>query len=317
MQVRWPDFLLPFLRLLGFNIPYQRNDLGAALDLIFKPRPPGVNCFDRTPGEPRGPGVYVTISGQAPYHRSRSENLGLSRTDIPALTVTANAGEVSVSGTVRADWSLRLCAYGDGSSETEAVDRSQKFSLTRIGSTVSLDGPRFEGRRNAGGELIVDGPADAPITVHGSFGSVQVCNMSGPVQATAIHGRARILNATGRVEASGFVVDFSGSQGAVTLSAEAEINIKFTSTRFEGTMMAWAQRSVRTLVARGFQTAFRAMVNRPGDFVCRTEFRKQIKHGRSGTLHVFTYDGDGSTAPDRVHLRSEHGTIVIDTSADS
>jgi hypothetical protein len=49
------------------------------------------------------------------------------------------------------------------------------------------------------------------------------------------------------------------------------------------------------------------------DFVCRTEFREKIKHERSGTLHVFTYDGDGSTAPEGVHLRSEHGTVVIDT----
>src|ERR1035437_5474443 len=81
-------------------------------------------------------------------------------------------------------------------------------------------------------------------------------------------------------------------------------------------MTAWAQRPVRVLVPRAFQTAFQVVVSRPEDFVCRTEFREKIKNERSGALHVFTYDGDGSTTPERGHLRSEHGTVVIDKSTD-
>jgi hypothetical protein len=228
------------------------------------------------------------------------------------LTITANTGEVSISGAARPDWSLCFLAYGDGGSEAEAFDRLRQFSFTRIGSTFTIDGRRFEPRSEARGRLEVKGPAVAPITVHASFASVQVCDMSGPVQVSAIHGRACILDTTGRVAASGFVVDFAGSQGVVKLSAEHGINVKFTGVRFDGTMMAWAQRTVRVLVPRGFRTPFQAFVSRARDFVCRTEFRKKIKCERSGGLHVFTYDGDGSTPPENVHLRSEHGKLVID-----
>jgi hypothetical protein len=99
----------------------------------------------------------------------------------------------------------------------------------------------------------------------------------------------------------------------VILSAEAEINLKFTSARFQGTLTAWAQRTVRVLVPPAFQTPFQAIVNRPEDFVCRTEFRSAIKQEKQGSVHVFTYAGDGGAPAERVHLRSEHATVVIDT----
>jgi hypothetical protein len=160
--------------------------------------------------------------------------------------------------------------------------------------------------------LIVQAPADAPITVHASFAPVEVRNMTGPVRVTAIHARAKILDATGNVDASGFVVDFAGSKGMVILSAEAEINLKLTTVKFQGTLTTWAQRSVRVLVPPAFQTPFQAIVNRPQDFVCRTEFSTAVKREKKGGLYVFTYAGDGSIPPDRVHLRSENATVVID-----
>lgn len=312
MRARWPDFLPQSLsRMFPSILPGCRSIPIAIHERAFRPWPPGLNCFDRTPGQARRPGVYLTSSNDAPYRRSRSESLALARTDVPALTVTANAGHVSVAGVARQDWLLRLCAYGDGNSAAEALDRSRLFSLTRVGSTVSLDAARFS-PREAGGELIVEGPPDAPITVHASFAAVQVCDRSGPVHVAAIHARARILNTTGRVQASGFIVDFAGSQGDVTLSAEAEIDLNFTRARFDGALTAWAQRPLRVLVPRGFQSAFQATVNHPADFICRTVFRERITHQRRGSLHVFTYPGDGTTSPESIHLRSEHGAIVMD-----
>lgn len=282
------------------------------MDLTFRQRPQGVNWLDRTPGQPRRPGVYATWPGQQPYLRTRSEILTVPRSEIPALTITANAGSVSVSGSGQPDWSLHFFAHGDGSSETEALDRARRFSFARIGSTIFLDGPGREPRREAGGQLEVKAPANAHISVLGSSASVQVCDMSGPVWVGAMNGRAKILNTTGTVAASGFIVDFASSAGIVTLSAGAEINVKFTAVRFDGTMAAWTPGVVRILVPRSFQTAFQAVVSRPRDFVCRTEFRKKIKHERRGALHVFTYEGDGSSPPEKIHLRSEHGTVVID-----
>lgn len=103
----------------------------------------------------------------------------------------------------------------------------------------------------------------------------------------------------------------------VNLSAEAEINLKMTAPRFDGALLAWAQRPVRLLVPPGFATPFQAVVNRPRDFVCRASFCSKVKQDNNNGLYVFTYAGDGSSPPERFHLRSEHSNIVVDTSSET
>lgn len=262
------------------------------------------------------PGTRLVVAGQAPYLRTRLEDVTVSRTELPALTIVADPSEkVEITGSNREDWSLRFCAYGEGSSEDEASGRLQEVSLTRVGGTISLNGPAISRIVGAGGNLLLEAPPDAPITVHASFAPVEVRNMTGPVRVTAIHARAKVLNATGQVDATGFVVDFAGSQGRVILSAEAEINLKLTAAMFEGTLTAWAQGPVRVLVPPAFHTPFQAVVNRQEDFACRTGFSANVKPEKNGNLYVFTYPGDGSTLPKGVHLRSEHATVVIDTAS--
>jgi hypothetical protein len=62
-------------------------------------------------------------------------------------------------------------------------------------------------------------------------------------------------------------------------------------------------------------TPFQAMVNRPQDFICRADICSKVKRERKNGLYVFTYVGDGSAAPENVHLRSEQATVVIDNVA--
>jgi hypothetical protein len=144
----------------------------------------------------------------------------------------------------------------------------------------------------SGGNLIVEAPCDAPITIHASFSAVEVRNMTGPVRVTAIHARAKLLNTAGNSGRHRFRCGFCGSRGTVILSAEAEINLKLTTASFQGTLTAWAQRPVRVLVPQAFQTPFQAVVNRAQDFVCRTEFSMNVKPEKKGGLYVFTYPGD-------------------------
>ncbi len=316
MQFRWPIFLFSLGSLFtGCASDSRRaHEQGAAPGFLFARRPIGSECADRTPGQPKEPGSRVVSPALPPYLRSRPETLTFSRGDVPALTVTADPSNmVGVTGGNRGDWSLRFCAQGQGNSEGEARERLQAISVRRVGSTVALNGPGFSHMAETRGQLIVDAPADAPIVVHVSFGAVEVRDMTGPVRVTAMHGRATILDTAGKVDASGFVVDFAGSKGTVILSAEAEINLKLNTTRFEGTMTAWAQGPLRVLVPQASQTPFQAFVNQPQDFVCRTDFCSKVKHERRDGLYVFTYVGDGSTAPELVHLRSEQATVVIDT----
>ena len=137
--------------------------------------------------------------------------------------------------------------------------------------------------------------------------------MAAPVRVSATHGRATILDTTGQVDATALVVDFAGTRGRVTLSAEAEINMKLPTVRFDGTLLAWAERAVRVLVPPDFVTPFRAITSRRSDFVCRTAFASRVTHEQQGELHCFTYAGDHSAAPRTVmHLRSEQATVVVD-----
>lgn len=292
----------------------SRYDLEAASEFLFENRPFDSECTDRTPGQPLQSGTRLAVSKQAPYLRTRLESLTLPRAEVPALTIAAGPSEmIEVTGKNREDWDLRFCAHGGGNREHEARGRLEEISLIRTGGTVSLNSPGLESMAGSGGNLNVEAPADAPITIHASFSAVEVRNMIGPVRVTAIHARAKLLNTAGQVDATGFVVDFAGSTGTVILTAEAEINLKLTDSSFHGTLTAWAQRSVRVLVPPAFQTAFQAIVSRPQDFVCRAEFSAKLRPDKQGALYVFTYLGDGSTPPDKICLRSEHGAVVVDT----
>ena len=107
-------------------------------------------------------------------------------------------------------------------------------------------------------------------------------------------------------------MDFAGSCGRITLSAEAEINLKITAPEFDGAVLAWAQRSVRMLVPEGFRTPFKAIVGNRDDFVCRADCRSKVKQNRQGELYVYTYDLNADGTRNHLHLRSEASAVVID-----
>ena len=254
------------------------------------------------------------MGNEGPFLLARPEETTISTRDVPSLTLTADPlNSISIGGSDRSDWSIRFCAQGEGNSEAEARGRLNEVSMTRLGATVSLKGPILAEKLQTRGLFVLDAPADAPVLIHASFAAVEIRDMAGPVRVTAAHGRAKILDTTGQVDAAAFVIDFAGSRGRVNLSAEAEINLKMTAPRFEGTLMAWAQRPLRMLVPPGFVTPFQALVNRPHDFVCRADFCSKVKKEKKNGLYVFTYRGDGGAAPELVHLRSEQATVVIDT----
>jgi len=293
----------------------RKYDQAPADEFLFDRRPLTFECADRLPGRSGGhPGeVRLRAGNEPPYALTRSEELHLSTSDMPALTITSDpAGRIAVGGNERGDWSIRFCARGEGKSQAEAYQQLQDVSMTHLGGVVSINNVSRSINPYTTGSLLMAAPADAPMIIHASYAPVEVRDMSGPLRVTASHGRATILDTTGQVDADAFVVDFAGSQGKVTLTAEAEINLKMTATKFDGTILASAQRPVRMLVPVGFLTSFQAVVNRPQDFVCRADVCSKVKAEKTTGLYVFTYAGDGSASPERVHLRSEQATVVID-----
>jgi hypothetical protein len=318
MGLRWRGFLLSVGSLFNSRaVRARRNqDVQPAPEFLFERRPFRFECADRRPGQARTSerGIYLRSSNEAPFSLTRSEELTLSLRDVPALAITADPSHsLAIGGSDRSDWFIRFCARAEGNSEAEARGRVDRVSMTRLGAVLSLKSPVLGEKPRTSGSLALDAPADAPVVIHASYAAVEIRDMTGPVRVTATHGRARILDTTGQIDAAAFVVDFAGSRGRVSLSAEAEINLKMTAPRFEGTLLAWAQRPLRMLVPPGFVTPFEAFVNRRQDFVCRADFCSKVKQERKNGLYAFTYTGDGSAAPELVHLRSEYATVVIDT----
>src|SRR5580658_4511240 len=206
MRYRWPVFLFSLGSLLTPrpSASQAKYDQQAAPDFLFERRPVGYECADRTPGQRMEPGMKALSPARPPHLRTRPETLTLSRADVPALTITADpSSTVGVTGSSRIDWSLRFCAQGEGDSEDQDRERLQAISMSRVGSAVSLNSPCFGHIAGTRGQLNVDAPVGAPIVVHASFGAVEIRDMSGPVRVTAMHGRARILDTTGKVDATG------------------------------------------------------------------------------------------------------------------
>jgi hypothetical protein len=269
-----------------------------------------MNCADRPSPLPPGTHSFVTISPQAPYARTRLDTLNLPLYEIPALTIAAEPTNwIHIAGANQDHWSLRFCAKGEGNTAEEANGYLQKISMQRTGSLLTLNNTDARGLTGGQGTLLLDAPAEAPVTVH-SDAAVEVHDMAGPIRISA-RGRATILNTSGLVDASAMIVDFAGSHGNVSLNAPWDINIKLTAQQFHGSLGANAQRQVHALFPPGFQTPVDVLVNRPEDFICRADFCSKIKKSRENSLYRFTY-GD-KNAPDHISLRSESAQVVLDT----
>jgi hypothetical protein len=288
----------------------RETQLQPAPEFSFEHRPFRSNCAAPPAG---ATGTYLISGPRLPFQHEQAKNLTFTLSAVPSLTLTADESNmIHIAASHRDNWFLDFCTHGEGNTESEALAQLQQVSMERIGDTVSLNNSGTTRTRLTSNTLLVDAPAAAPIVVHASFTVVQVYDMTAPVRVTATHARATILDTTGKVDASGFVVDFAGSEGTVNLSSEREINLKLRAPRFKGSLMAWAQGPVRVLVPPSFQTPFQAIVNRPQDFVCRADICSKVTLEKQGSLCIFTYSGEGSTPPSALHFRSELQTLVID-----
>jgi len=288
----------------------REAQLQPAPEFLFERRPFHSDCTVPPAG---ATGTYLISGPHLPFQHKQAKNLTFPLSAVPFLTLTADESNmIHIAASHRDNWLLDFCAHGEGNTESEALAQLQQGSMERIGDTVSLNNSGATPTRLILNTLVVDAPAAAPIVVHASSTAVEVHDMTAQVRVTATHALAEILDTTGKVDASGFVVDFAGSEGTVNLSSEREINLKLRAPRFKGSLMAWAQGPVRVLVPPAFQTPFQAIVNRPQDFVCRADICSNVTLKKQGSLCIFPYSGDGSTPPSALHFRSELQTVVID-----
>ena len=83
MRFYWPDFLTRFTALSASK--YNRE---SAPEFLFERRPFTFDCAGRLPGQSARIGLRP--GKQAPYLLTRHEELSVSISDVPALTITAD-----------------------------------------------------------------------------------------------------------------------------------------------------------------------------------------------------------------------------------
>src|SRR5260221_12672089 len=114
MRVRWPSrWGFPRRSFSGTSTSARNEeDLQAAPEFLFEQRPSSASCDDRTPGQPLEPGIRLVAAGQPPYRRVRREEIAVSRTEVPALTIAANPSRrIEITGPGRETWPLRFFPY--------------------------------------------------------------------------------------------------------------------------------------------------------------------------------------------------------------
>jgi len=279
---------------------------------FFDERPFQLNCADRPSPPPPGVHAWFTVSPQAPYARTHLDTVNIPLREVAALTIAAEPLNWIKIGAARQDhWTIHFCAKGEGDSADEANGYMQKVSMQRTGSLITLNKTDARGLTGGQGELLLEAPVEAPVTVH-SDAAVEIHDMAGPVRIAAMHGRAVVLNTSGLVNVAANLIDFAGSQGDVSLSAPWDINIEFTAQQFRGNLNAYADRQVLAILPPDFQTPIRIYVNRPKDFICHADICSKMKQDRENNLYRFTY-GDVANAPAPITLRSENAQVTLET----
>lgn len=306
------SWLLPRWRRRRSEVGASDYELQPAPGFLFERR----TINSRGLADAEGPRAVVIAGDQPPHCATRRDERIVRRGEASIVTITADPGNsVAVLGGNAPDWAVFFSTVAFGHTEAEAEQKLRLRSLEMTGTTIAVSGPGLdEGQYHTAGELIVEAPSDSGTVIHGSFASAEVRDLNGPVRIAATHARATVLGTSGRVDVVAGCVDFAGATGQVTLTAEMEINLKMTARQFDGTLLAWAQRSVRLLAPQECTTPLEIIVASRDKFVCRADFASRIKHRRQGELHVFTYGvSNEGIAPAAVHLRSEQSTVVIDS----
>lgn len=308
MSRRWPTALLALLG-LSSGIPKAQRDyeMQPAPPFLFEWKSPRTRC-DPIPRA----GHYLDVPPSTPNNVHRLDELTFAREQFPTLSLRAQSSLVSVEGSNRSDYSVRLCAEAGAQTEAEANRLLGEIELTNDDGMLTLATPQGSAASRLQADLRIQTPAGVPVTIKGAYAALAVRGTSAPVSLTTTHARITVLDTTGDVEATATefgVIDFAGSRGRVRLQAATEINIKFSHQQFDGTLEAVAGRPVRVLLPPGFASPFEAVVERARDFACRADICGQIKRSKRDGRFLFTY---GSGEP-LLKFRSVSGPVVIDS----
>jgi len=220
---------------------------------------------------------------------------------------------VSVVGTDAGTYAVRFCAQAGATNEDDARHALEKITLTRAGQSLKVRTPHYSRERPSSAWVQIEAVRNRAVTVNGSYSYLEIFGINAPVRASTTHARMKLLEITGKVQATAHIgiIDFAGDHGQVQLNADGEIgeiNLKLTAPRFEGTLDAKAEVAIRVLLSPDCESPFEATVDRPELFVCRARIAPHIRREYRDGRAVFTYGRQNPV----LHFVS-HGALVIDS----
>ena len=264
---------------------------------------------------PRG-GLLAVLRGpaSAPFVKRRSEDLSFSPEEMPALAIDAgNQTTISILGTDGDKYAVRFCAQAGAANESNARRSLEEITLARTSQWLKVRAPQYLRDRPAQAWLDVQAPRHRAVTVNGSYSYTELFGIDAVVRLSTTHARMKLIEVAGNVQARAHVgiIDFSGDRGRIELRADGEIgeiNLKFTTTCFDGTLDAEAEVAIRVLLPPAWESPFEAVIERPDLFACRADIAPRLRRQDRRGVVAFSY-GHGDPA---LRLVS-HGAMVIDT----
>jgi hypothetical protein len=211
----------------------------------------------------------------------RSEEVSFPKSEAPTLLLDVQSSLLSVTGSDSQNYEARLCAEAGAASQDEATALLERIRLTRAGNTLKLSSPSFNSREEQSSAIVrMTAPRDAPMNISGTYAALAVHDMSAPLKLTTTHARITVLETTGDVDAEVKefgIIDFSGTRGHIRLDAPTEINLNFTGQKFDGTLSAKSDWTIRVLLPKGFASSFEADVTKNSNFICRGDICSHVQ----------------------------------------
>jgi hypothetical protein len=262
-------------------------------------------------GQLPGPGPYLRAGDERPAWW-RFEDYQL---DLPdgALCIDSKGGDVlaiAVPGP-----NLELVLKGEARTTDEALGSRwlSQIDLNMSGNTLVIQNPELFSGKNVMANVMLKVPRQRKLIFDGNYSPVSAIGFDAPVEIRTTHARAMVLNTTKDVVVRAPSIHFAGDSGRVELIAQDEpegcyIAVKVNTPKFEGTLRAVANGSMRIFLPNGFQSGFRIDVDRPDDFIFPDGYPVQ-RQSLDDTRAAFF---SGAAAEQNLHFTAFKGQVTLE-----
>ena len=261
---------------------------------------------------PKAPRTYLYVKPQPGLIRlTKMERLGGCLLGPDAIDANVRHAILEVIGVTGSGSLVEVHSKADAPNQSEAIRMLQQVKVEFEGNHLQFLGTANQRNSHCVSEFTLTCPRERAIKIRGVYSALLLSDLSGKVDVETTHARIKILNVGSQVYArvQEGIIDYSGAQGSVHLTAGWELNLNLTDRKFAGELRGASDGPIKVLIQSGFATALQADVAKDAEFICRANIGSQpfrSKQQNDRIVHTF---GEGVPS---IYLKSLKGPIVID-----